>query len=170
MVSVSRNAAMTPPEVTITAEQRASAPLDDREIHVLATTFGVAGSDLSVGPHPLDTNLDALAIKFRHGINLPSALAAFFNSDFYDVPAAIDRLDLHYTPNRFAYIDPDDFGLRLFLSVPRDDRAAMIGKITGRSEDIGYVIEHPEILFMMRPNPNYRKARRELEQGYLPAL
>jgi hypothetical protein len=143
--------------------------LEDHEVGLLTAIFRVSESDLRIAPHPIDGELDAVSVKFRHGVNLPSALAAFFNSDFYDIPPDVEKLDLHYTPNCFAFVDPKDYGMSLFLSVPRDRRSFM-ERLKERASDIQYVTEHPEILFMMRPNPNYRQARHQLERGYLPSV
>jgi hypothetical protein len=140
-------------------------PLADQDLNELSRILVTARENIGIETHPLDDSLAIISVEYSR-INVASAVASHLNndSDFYDVPISIDRRRLHYTTNRFAFVDAKSFGHKLCLTVdqPRDK---FLRKLEQRAEEIRYVVGHPDILFL-RSHLDFQSARLHLNAGY----
>ena len=143
--------------------------LSSQDLQELARLFSVEKDRITVSPHPLEAELVVIAIRFIRGINVAPALASYFNHEFYKVPKGADNPQLLYRPNSYAYVDEQDYGRTLCLTAS-GDKANFIAGLLARSDDISYVISHPEILFMMHPDIDYVTARVNLRHGFRPSV
>jgi hypothetical protein len=143
--------------------------LTSQDLDDVAGLFLVAQDRIDVLPHPLDPSRTLIAIRFLRGINVAPALASYLNGEFYYVPKDIDDLRLPYRQNFYAFVDERQYGRTLCLTL-LPDKAAFIVGLQKKTKDIHYVMDHPEILFMMRPDIDYLTARTNFQQGFRPSL
>jgi hypothetical protein len=143
--------------------------LTGQETGAIGRLFKVAPSQVRLLPHPQNDDRSALSIGFRHGINIAAALASYFNRELYQIPRHERVRDLAFKTNGYAYIDTHAPGEVLCLSIgePVD---TFLNRLKEREADIRYVMDNPQILFMMRPDIDYRTARLNLQRGHRAQL
>ena len=140
--------------------------LSNVEYSDLSRLFQVPRECISLKRHPLNSSDSFLEIEFLSGINLAPAIATYLNSEFYKEQGT----SLQYSVNSCAWCDDANGRQILCLSIPRNYRDNFVEALVAHADDIQYVMAHPEILFMIRPEVNYRTARANLQKGYRPAL
>ncbi len=137
----------------------------ERDLDQFADLLCAPKGRVSVLTHPLDDTLALVAADYPR-INVASAVASHLNNvpNFYRIPKTIDRADLHYQPNKFAFVDDASFGHRLCMTVD-DPQPAFIKKLSEQADDLRYVVSHPDILFL-RPHLSFVGAKSHLNAGY----
>jgi hypothetical protein len=144
-------------------------PLTPEEMGELANLFAVEPDDVRPIVHPFGSAFEAVSIHFARGGNVPVALASYLNHEFYAPPQKADLTHLHYSPNPFAYVAEIDVGEVLVLTISEPPER-FLKRLAEKASELRYVSLHPEILFMIRPNGSYQKAKAELQNGVRPVL
>jgi hypothetical protein len=138
---------------------------EERGLDQFAELLCAPKGRVSVHTHPLDDTLVLVAADYSR-INVASAVASHLNNEpnFYRIPKTVDRTDLHYQPNKFAFVDDASFGHRLCMTVD-DQQDSFIKKLSEHADDLRYVVLHPDILFL-RPQLSFQRAKSHLNAGY----
>jgi hypothetical protein len=140
-------------------------PFAPEDLCILRKTLVVPKGKVAVGPHPQDDTIALVAAEYTM-INVASAVASHLNSDpdFFRIPGSVDRTTLHYSTNKFAYVDPKSFGHKLCVTV-NEPKDSFIEKLEQRADDIWYVVAHPDMLFLRR-YLDFQTAKQHLNAGY----
>jgi hypothetical protein len=140
-------------------------PLTDQDLNHLSLILVVARKNLGIETHPLDDTFIVVTAEYPR-INVASAIASHLNNDpdFYRIPGSIDRRRLHYTTNKFAFVDTESFGHKLCLTMDQP-KEKFIQKLSQRIDEIQYVVRNPDILFL-RPHLDFQTAKSHLNAGY----
>jgi hypothetical protein len=148
-------------------QQCTMAALTGRQTDELCGLFQVPVDQIRLVSHPLNNDRCVIKIQFLYGINVAAALALFFNRELYGVPKHEQARDLHIKQNAYAFVDLKASGEVLCLTVG-EPVERFLAQLKARESDIHYVIENPQILFMLRRDLDYRTAHANVQRSFEP--
>lgn len=146
------------------ADQHSQIPMQDRYADELAAIFGVEPAQVRITDHTVDGGRLA-RVRFLRGRSVATALSSYFNHEFYRPTADLNLDELHYSANRYSFIDENDGRTELCLTLD-DEPSAFFEKLRKLRPDIRFVALHPEMLLALREKGDYKSARQVVEKGY----
>jgi hypothetical protein len=135
----------------------------------LSGLFQVPLDQIQFARHPLNGDRNVLKITFLYGVNVAAALASFFNNEFYRIPRHERTRDLTFKQSAYAFVDTEQPGEVLCLTVA-EPIASFLRRLKQHENDIRYVMQNPQILFMIRADVDYRTARTNLQRSSQPII
>jgi hypothetical protein len=139
--------------------------LTEQQTGRLADLFQILPGQIQLVQHPLNNDRSLLKITFLYGINVAAALASFFNDEFYCIPDHERVHNLSFKENAYAFIDSKQKAEVLCLTVA-EPIASLLERLDQHKNDLRYVMTHPQILFMMRPDLDFQTARANLQRSF----
>jgi hypothetical protein len=141
--------------------------LTDSQADELSELFRVPLDQIQLVRHPLNSDRGLLKITFLYGVNVAAALASFFNNELYRIPQHEKIRDLTFKQSAYAFVDTEQPGEVLCLTVA-EPIASFLQRLEREESDIRYVMQNPQIFFMIRADIDYRTARTNLQHGSQP--